>query len=102
MDLSTHIYSKDLELSLREHGLGLGETTGEAAEISSRILSLYNAGEPLFSKEILRDVARQLAETESRKVSVRGVDGVVVQFDIETGQLLDTGAPEWEFVMYVT
>ncbi|KIW16835.1 hypothetical protein PV08_04025 [Exophiala spinifera] len=95
----SYIYCGDRERSLRDSQLSSDETTGEAAEVSSRILSTYHAGEPLFSKEIIRDVARQLANTECRKVSVRGLDGQVVEIDVETGNVLDTGNPEWDYVM---
>jgi len=99
MASGSYIYCGDHYRYTQVHGF-LDGTTREATEVSSHIRSLYDAGEPFYSKEIIRDIGRQL-RSGSQKVSVRGLDGIVVDVDIETGQLLDTGDPDWDFVMYV-
>ena len=99
MAFESHVYSGDLNRSLQAHE-PLDGTTRKATEVSSHIRSLYDAGEPLYSKEIIRDVDRQL-RVGSQKVSVRGLDGIVVDVDIETGQIFDMGDSDWDFVMYV-
>jgi hypothetical protein len=102
MEFDTYMYSGDLEHSQPECGLSPDETTGEASDVSSRILEFYRAGKPFYSKESIRDICRQLANSETRKVSVKGLDGVVVDFGIKTGQLYNTDWAEWQdFIMYV-
>jgi hypothetical protein len=52
------------------------------------IQAKYDAGVPIFTKHQFRDVVRQL-ETEDnpdQRVSVTGLDGLAVQFPIETGK----------------
>ncbi|RMZ85263.1 hypothetical protein DV738_g379, partial [Chaetothyriales sp. CBS 135597] len=94
-----HIYSGDLHRYEQQHESD-DINTQEGTKISAHILSLYQAGEPLFSKELLRRVSQQL-KAKSQKVSVRGLDGVDVDFDIETGQVFDAGDPDGEpFILY--
>jgi hypothetical protein len=45
---------------------------------------MYDVGVPLFTKDLLRDIARQLADSSSKAVSVTGLDGVAVQFPLKT------------------
>lgn len=90
----------DLEESTREFGLDPPDRTkGEPAKISAEILSLYKAGEPLFSRELLRDIRLQL-KFGSTKVLIWGINGELVDFEIETGQTYDSGDPDHNFIMY--
>ena len=73
-------------------------------EAVSKIHALVDTGHPLFTKEVLRDVGRQLRNArnkEAQKISVKGLDGVVVEFDIETGDTHKSWEPGFEFIVYV-
>lgn len=61
MSLEANVYCGDLNRSLQVRG-PLDRTLREATEVSGHIRSLYDSGVPLFSKEVLRDVGRQLNE----------------------------------------
>lgn len=76
---------------------------GEMAEVTSKIRSFYDAGIPFYTKEALRDVSRQLERLSEKgqKVSVRGLDGSMVDFEIESGLILPAGEPDLEMVLYV-
>lgn len=52
------------------------------------IQAKYDAGVPFFTKHLFRDVIRQLEtihQREEQTVSIRGLDGLAVQFPVETG-----------------
>jgi hypothetical protein len=76
---------------------------GEMAEVTSKIRSLYDAGTPFYTKEVIRDVDRQPKKFVERgqKVSVRGLDGIMVDFEIESGLTLPVGEPDLEMVLCV-
>ncbi|KIX03742.1 uncharacterized protein Z518_07295 [Rhinocladiella mackenziei CBS 650.93] len=95
MDFEAHVYCGDHHRSLQGRGL---DTTTRATEVSSHIRSLYDAGVPLYSKEIIRDVGEQL-RSGSQIISVRGLNGIAVDVNIETGQVFDAGDPDWDFVV---
>lgn len=52
------------------------------------IQTKYDAGIPFFTKDLFRDVVRQLESGGylDQKVSVTGLDGVTVQFPLKTGR----------------
>lgn len=54
----------------------------------SKISAMYDAGTPFFTKEAIRDLYRQLqmATEYGQKVSVRGLDGAVLEFTVLTGE----------------
>jgi hypothetical protein len=99
MNFGIHSYGGDDQRFLQVYG-PLDGTARKATEVSSHIRSLYDAGEPLYSKEIIRDVCRQL-RGGSQKVLVRGLNGIAVDVDMEMGEPFDTGDPDWDFVVYV-
>jgi hypothetical protein len=52
------------------------------------IQAKYDAGTPFFTRSLFRDVVRQLEtiqQREERTVSIPGLDGLTVQFPVETG-----------------
>jgi hypothetical protein len=73
-------------------------------EAMTKIHSLADAGHPLYTNEVLREIGRQLRNTESKeegqKISVKGLDGVIVEFAIETGQTHQSLQPSCEFIVY--
>jgi hypothetical protein len=99
MDLATHIYCGEHHRYFNE-AQSLHEETSNAEEVSARIRSLYEAGVPIYNKELLRNIAQQLKD-KLPKVSVIGIDGTEVTSDIDTGQPYDVGDPETDFIVYV-
>ncbi|KIX05454.1 uncharacterized protein Z518_06326 [Rhinocladiella mackenziei CBS 650.93] len=103
-EFTSYIYAADY-CRRKENGV-LEETPKARADVSSHIRSLYDAGVPIYSKEMIRDVVDQL-QSGHQKVLVRGLDGNIVGFHIETGQISDSidgfdfviGAP---FIMFVS
>ncbi|KAH8789097.1 hypothetical protein F5882DRAFT_438708 [Hyaloscypha sp. PMI_1271] len=69
-------------------------------EAHAEIHSLYLSGAPVFTREIIQDVGQQLRKLEGKfgKVFIRGLDGVMVEFAIETGRILPS-QPDTEFVI---
>ncbi|PLN83144.1 hypothetical protein BDW42DRAFT_165395 [Aspergillus taichungensis] len=57
-------------------------------EAMARIDQLYEAGMPFFTKQSIREVSNQLQRSSQcgDKITVRGVDGVGVEFDVLTGE----------------
>ncbi len=80
-----------------------GEIVGKAAQMVSRIRSMYDAGVPFFTKEAIRDLAQQLerAGTTGQKVSVRRLDGVMVDFDINTELVYPANRRDLEYIVCV-
>lgn len=70
--------------------------------MTSKIRSLYDAGTPLYTKEAIRDIDQQLEKCVQRgeKVLVRGLDGIMVDFEIESGRTFPVGEPNLEMVLY--
>lgn len=96
-EFTSYIYAADY-CRKKEHGV-LEETPKARTEVSSHIRSLYDAGVPIYSKEMTRDVVNQL-RSGHQKILVRGLDGNIVDFDIETGQI--SCSVDWfDFVMCV-
>lgn len=100
MTLEDNVYCGDLQRSLQVQR-PLDETSEKANEVSNRIRSLYDAGVPFYSKEAIRYINRQL-KNGSEKVLVKGIDGVVVDIEVETGQPFDMGDQDTDFVMSVS
>jgi hypothetical protein len=71
-------------------------------EAHAEIRSLYFSGAPVFTREIIQDVGQQLRKLEGQcgKVFIRGLNGIMVEFAIETGRIIPCG-PDKEFIMYV-
>ena len=71
--------------------------------MSSRIHELYDDEIPFFSKEIIRDAIDQLERLDegSQKVSLKGIDNIMVHFDVATGRVMPAGKPQLEHVLYV-
>lgn len=78
---------------------------GSRVEASKDLLRLYDAGVPFFTKESIRDVQRQLQKSSpGDKLRIKGVNGEVVVWDIETGERKKYGegtSSAREFVLYV-
>jgi hypothetical protein len=55
----------------------------------AEIRSLYLAGAPLFTKQLILDVADQLQKLQGSlgTIFVKGVNGAMVEFAIETGRI---------------
>jgi hypothetical protein len=70
------------------------------AEALSRLREMYDAGTPLFTTESIRDVARQLRDADTRNVTVTGLDGAPVEFDLRTGSTTPAEDPELEWLLY--
>jgi hypothetical protein len=73
-------------------------------EAASKLQSLIADGHPIFTKETLRDVSEQMKrvrKNEIKIVSIKGVDGVPIEFSIETGDIHQSSKPGTEFIVYV-
>lgn len=97
MALTTYVYSGE---AYHWHK----PTPAEEGKINDAILkirSLYHAGTPFYTKEALQGVCQQLEKSVERgqKVLVKGLDGVLVDFDIESGRTIAAGEPNLEFIM---
>lgn len=79
------------------------DVTSKRAEAYTRIRSLFDAGTPIFTKEMIRDVCWQLERSDQRgqKISVRGLDGVMVDFETESGRILPGTESGLEFILCV-
>lgn len=72
-------------------------------QVKSTIKALYDNGVPFFTKDALREIQEQL-EGDLRvgqKISVRGLDGVTVEFDVIAGQVIRPAEADTEYVAYV-
>ena len=79
------------------------DRSGEAVAVHSRIRALYNSGTPLFTKEAIRDLGKQLQSLAEvgQKVHVRGLDGRIVEYENQTRRISPAHRPELERVLYV-
>ncbi|WEW58642.1 hypothetical protein PRK78_004110 [Emydomyces testavorans] len=70
-------------------------------EIEQKIRSLYEAGCPLFTKDAIRDVSEQLKQNgdTGQEILIKGLDGTIVDFNIETGGTQSAAEPELEYLM---
>lgn len=73
-------------------------------EARSTVQSLFEKCDPLFTREALREVSQQLKRAykgEIQEIKVKGLDGVTIEFPVETGQIHDSREPDAEFIVYV-
>jgi hypothetical protein len=72
------------------------------ADTTSKIKALFDSGTPIFTKNDLQHVYEQLERpnTKGQKISIRGINGVSVDFEIETGAIYANG-PDTESILYV-
>ena len=96
-EVTSYIYATDY-CGKQERGV-LEETTKARREVSSHLRALYGAGVPVYSREMIRDVLNQL-QSGHQKVLVKGLDGNIVDFAIETGQISES-VDGFDFVMCV-
>lgn len=70
------------------------------AEVVSNLDAWYDAGRPQFTKEAIRKIQEQIDKNleASEKITVVGLDGVNVEFDVETGKISDW-PDQWEYAM---
>lgn len=75
--------------------------TASKADAELNIDMWYKAGKPFFTKESIGDLGKQLRCHLRRgdKVSVKGLDGATVDFEIETGLTSEASEPHLEYVM---
>ena len=73
----------------------------EIAQVHSRIRALYDSGTPLFTKETIQDLDKQLKSLtdRSQKVYVKGLDGNILAFENETGRTFPAGRPDLERIL---
>jgi hypothetical protein len=72
-------------------------------EAASKLQSLIDDAHPIFTKETHRDISEQMKRVrrnEIKVVSVKGVDGVPIEFSIETGDIHQSSKPGTEFIVY--
>ena len=77
---------------------GEPEPKGVSKEVFAEIFSLWEAGTPFFTKESIRDVYRQLTDstTSGQKISVRGIDGRMVEVKVWSGLVFSGTGPNRE------
>ncbi|EFX01332.1 hypothetical protein CMQ_6274 [Grosmannia clavigera kw1407] len=75
----------------------LGQRRADMAAVAERIWALYDAGVPLYTREALLDMARQLSSSSSVRdgsrnasISVRGIDGVRVRLSTQSGAISES------------
>lgn len=81
------------------------EEKREAMAAAKKLMQArYDAGLPFFTKDIFRDVVRQLESKDNpdQKVFVTGLDGQAVRFPLQTGEVFTDfdGADDYVCVMY--
>jgi hypothetical protein len=74
--------------NLPDPPMPLDEKRQEQTTALRLIQAKYDAGIPLFTKDLFRDLVRQLDSDHStdQGVSVTGLDGLAVHFPVETGR----------------
>lgn len=80
---------------------GSGNTMRTLNEIQARIRSLYHSQTRLFTRESIETLKKQLGVLEGKcgTVSVKGLDGRVVEMSIETGSV-SSCHQDREYVLY--
>ncbi|PGG95102.1 hypothetical protein AJ79_10259, partial [Helicocarpus griseus UAMH5409] len=90
----THYYCGSA--SRHDEKEGTGPISRERAEelkteAIPRINALYEAGTPFFTKQAIREIQQQInnaiSNEEIKTISVKGLDNVLVDFDVEIGRI---------------
>lgn len=83
---STYFYLGRSHWAGQEPGDQKPENKDEAV---SKIDALHNSGVPFFTKERIQHVHDQLKKSlrKGDKISVQGVDGVMIHFNVVTGKI---------------
>lgn len=70
-------------------------------EAIARINALYDSGTPFFTKDRIRAIHDQLKKPLKKgdKISVIGLDGAKVDFDVEIGNVRDKYEKDVEFLL---
>lgn len=71
-------------------------------EAASKLQSLIDDDHSIFTKETLREVSDQMKRArmnEIKTISIKGVDGVPIEFTIETGDIHQSSKPGTEFIV---
>lgn len=70
-------------------------------EAVAKIEDLYNTGKPLFTKDHLWFIHDQLTAPLEKgdKISVMGLDGATVNFEVNTGDIRDEPREDMEYLM---
>jgi hypothetical protein len=81
----------------------MGEATPKIAEACLKIRSIFDAGVPFYTKDAIREICQQIEKSSKKgqKISVRALDGVHVDFEVHTGQVLERDKPDTELVVCV-
>jgi hypothetical protein len=71
------------------------------AEVASNLDVWYAAGKPIFTKESIRKVQERIDSDlkVGDHISVVGLDGVNVEFDVETGNTHCWPGQQWEYAV---
>jgi hypothetical protein len=84
-----------------------GDEAQAALEIIQRvIIGKFAEGQPFFTKDAIRDVRDQINRftEKGQKITVEGLDGVAVEFVVETGRVFHydhyNAAAEVEYIWY--
>ena len=74
----------------------------EVREALSKLQALYDAGNPFFTKRAHKHVYQQLkgADEKRKEITVLALDGEMVDFEIQTGTVLEEDDTELESVLY--
>jgi hypothetical protein len=97
MVIYRHTYNPDLWVMTKP----AEEWVGTAAKVTSDIQLLYDAGTPLFTKDAIQDVLQQL-ESSAKRVWIKGLNGVMTEFDIESGRVMELPKQDLEYILYVS
>lgn len=82
------------------------ERNAELKKVKANIKTLYDKGIPFFTKDAIQNVHQQLKDCIAQgqgKISVKGLDGNVVEFGVEIGQVykfIKIPEPDLEYVRY--
>lgn len=94
--MTTHVYSGEAYRCC-------DPTPAEEVEISeaiSNIRSMYDSGARFCTRVALQDLLQQLEAFEKgQTISVRALNGNLVDFNIESGRTHPTSEPHLEFVL---
>lgn len=78
------------------------ETSPGLADVHAQMRSLYLSGTPLFTKDSIGHLHQQLKTLAGKpgKVSIKGLDGNLVDFFVEPGRLRTNA--DYEVILFVT